>query len=307
MGPFCSSRPDMKQGLLALTLLLLFCGVFAQTICRYNAGGCDYDFSSLMITDGSSYYEFNDTDASSGAGALGFYELNICAPVTNTGCDAFSGVCQTSDGSSYSCGVANNNFQALSQPAAGNCPGASLQYLNGTFCNGIGAARETTINLICNQTATTAFISSVTEQSPCKYLIEMQSIAACGTTVSSISPTISATASATVSASATMSATATMSAAPSVVNGTTYTVTNSATSSATSSATATMSMSMGMVNNSTNSTNGAAPAPASSSDGGLTWIWWVVGGIAIVVIVAAVGAAGFVVYKKKQQSYDSIG
>merc|ERR1712032_1260555 len=61
-------------------------------------------------------------------------------------------------------------------------------------------------------------------------------------------------------------------------------------------------------NTSGNNTNGNDTTPASpSSGGGNGWIWWVVGGVAIVVLVAAVGAAGFVVYKKKQQSYDSIG
>merc|ERR1712130_366275 len=126
-------RPDMKQGLIALTLLLLSCGVLAQSCHFSSLDGCEYDFSSLVVADGSPYYEFNETDTLSAA--FGFYELN--------------------NGTSFNCGMANNNFQDLTPPA-GSCRGASLLYTNGTFCGGAGVYRQSTIKLICNASASPA-------------------------------------------------------------------------------------------------------------------------------------------------------
>merc|ERR1712032_1394614 len=235
----------MRQTLIACVLFFLACGVLAQS-CRYTdtVNGCEYDFSSLTLQSGPPYYEFNDTDAT--GGAAGFYEVNICAPVTNTSCDTNSGVCQTAGTSAYNCGKAGTNFQVLPSSAPGNCTGAQLVYTDGTVCPVAGKNRETTISLRCNAAATTAFISSIIEAAACEYVIEMQSASACGapvvvnttTTASpsasiSLAPSPSASASASVSASASASssallnATASMSASPSMspsmsmaVNGT---------------------------------------------------------------------------------------
>merc|ERR1711963_697003 len=314
MGPFVLFVLVMRQTLIACVLFFLACGGLAQS-CRYTdtVNGCEYDFSSLTLQSGPPYYEFNDTDAT--GGAAGFYEVNICAPVTNTSCDTNSGVCQTAGTSAYNCGKAGTNFQVLPSSAPGNCTGAQLVYTDGTVCPVAGKNRQTTISLRCNAAATTAFISSIIEAAACEYVIEMQSASACGapvvvnttTTASpsasiSLAPSPSASASASVSASASASSSALLNATASMSASASYSLT------VTASPSVSPSMSMAVNGTSGNNTSGNDTTPASpSSGGGNGWIWWVVGGIAIVVLVAAVGAAGFVVYKKKQQSYDSIG
>merc|ERR1712167_554474 len=282
MGPFAPVSV-MKQGLVALALLFLACGVLAQS-CRYTDGtnGCEYDFSSLVITQGPPYYEFDDTDPTTNA--TGSYEVNICAPVDGTPCATGSGVCQTVvEGASYNCGNARSDFAPLLTATPGTCGGAVLKYIDGTPCPGAGVKRESNINIRCNASVPTAVITSIRETAPCVYLIEMDSAQACGT---SVNITASMTPSMTPSMSPTMSPT--MSPSQSLVNSNDTTSGNSSTGGNTTS----------------NSTAGDTNSSTSSGSG---WIWWVVGGIAIVVVVAAVGAAGFVVYKKKQQSHDSIG
>merc|ERR1712137_47085 len=290
MGPFAPVSV-MKQGLVALALLFLACGVLAQS-CRYTDGtnGCEYDFSSLVITQGPPYYEFDDTDPTTNA--TGSYEVNICAPVDGTPCATGSGVCQTVvEGASYNCGNARSDFAPLLTATPGTCGGAVLKYIDGTPCPGAGVKRESNINIRCNASVPTAVITSIRETAPCVYLIEMDSAQACGTSPSasaSLSLTMSASMSAAMSPSMSPTMSPTMSPSQSLVNSNDTTSGNSSTGGNTTS----------------NSTAGDTNSSTSSGSG---WIWWVVGGIAIVVVVAAVGAAGFVVYKKKQQSYDSIG
>merc|ERR1712110_138896 len=308
MGPFAPVSV-MKQGLVALALLFLACGVLAQS-CRYTDGtnGCEYDFSSLVITQGPPYYEFDDTDPTTNA--TGSYEVNICAPVDGTPCATGSGVCQTVvEGASYNCGNARSDFAPLLTATPGTCGGAVLKYIDGTPCPGAGVKRESNINIRCNASVPTAVITSIRETAPCVYLIEMDSAQACGTSVnitasmtpsmtpsasspavlpSGTSPSASASLSLTMSASMSAAMSPSMSPSQSLVNSNDTTSGNSSTGGNTTS----------------NSTAGDTNSSTSSGSG---WIWWVVGGIAIVVVVAAVGAAGFVVYKKKQQSYDSIG
>merc|ERR1712137_296644 len=318
----------MKQGLVALALLFLACGVLAQS-CRYTDGtnGCEYDFSSLVITQGPPYYEFDDTDPTTNA--TGSYEVNICAPVDGTPCATGSGVCQTVvEGASYNCGNARSDFAPLLTATPGTCGGAVLKYIDGTPCPGAGVKRESNINIRCNASVPTAVITSIRETAPCVYLIEMDSAQACGT---SVNITASMTPSMTPSASSSASVPASSSTSPSVLpSGTSpsasasLSLTMSASMSAAMSPSMsptmspTMSPSQSLVNsNDTTSgnsstggnttSNSTAGDTNSSTSSGSGWIWWVVGGIAIVVVVAAVGAAGFVVYKKKQQSYDSIG
>merc|ERR1712063_199182 len=307
MGPFAPVSV-MKQGLVALALLFLACGVLAQS-CRYTDGtnGCEYDFSSLVITQGPPYYESDDTDPTTNA--TGSYEVNICAPVDGTPCATGSGVCQTVvEGASYNCGNARSDFAPLLTATPGTCGGAVLKYIDGTPCPGAGVKRESNINIRCNASVPTAVITSIRETAPCVYLIEMDSAQACGT---SVNITASMTPSMTPSASSSASVPASSSTSPSVLpSGTSP--------SASASLSLTMSPSQSLVNsNDTTSgnsstggnttSNSTAGDTNSSTSSGSGWIWWVVGGIAIVVVVAAVGAAGFVVYKKKQQSYDSIG
>ena len=50
---------------------------------------------------------------------------------------------------------------------------------DGTFCNAIQADREGTIEYVCNTTATTPFISNVTEDSPCHYRAIIQTAVIC--------------------------------------------------------------------------------------------------------------------------------
>merc|ERR1712130_1054454 len=224
MGPFVLFVLVMRQTLIACVLFFLACGVLAQS-CRYTdtVNGCEYDFSSLTLQSGPPYYEFNDTDAT--GGAAGFYEVNICAPVTNTSCDTNSGVCQTAGTSAYNCGKAGTNFQVLPSSAPGNCTVA-------------GKNRQTTISLRCNAAATTAFISSIIEAAACEYVIEMQSASACGapvvvnttTTASpsasiSLAPSPSASASASVSASASASSSALLNATASMSASASYSLT----------------------------------------------------------------------------------
>merc|ERR1712110_445219 len=182
MGPFAPVSV-MKQGLVALALLFLACGVLAQS-CRYTDGtnGCEYDFSSLVITQGPPYYEFDDTDPTTNA--TGSYEVNICAPVDGTPCATGSGVCQTVvEGASYNCGNARSDFAPLLTATPGTCGGAVLKYIDGTPCPGAGVKRESNINIRCNASVPTAVITSIRETAPCVYLIEMDSAQACGTSV----------------------------------------------------------------------------------------------------------------------------
>merc|ERR1712110_1239821 len=323
MGPFAPVSV-MKQGLVALALLFLACGVLAQS-CRYTDGtnGCEYDFSSLVITQGPPYYEFDDTDPTTNA--TGSYEVNICAPVDGTPCATGSGVCQTVvEGASYNCGNARSDFAPLLTATPGTCGGAVLKYIDGTPCPGAGVKRESNINIRCNASVPTAVFTSIRETAPCVYLIEMDSAQACGTSVnitasmtpsmtpsasSSTSPSVlpsgtspSASASLSLTMSASMSAAMSPSMSPSM--SPTMSPTMSPSQSLVNSNDTTSGNSSTGGNTTSNSTAGDTNSSTSSGSG---WIWWVVGGIAIVVVVAAVGAAGFVVYKKKQQSYDSIG
>merc|ERR1711963_942006 len=300
------SSPVMKQGLVALALLFLACGSLAQS-CHYtdSTNGCEYDFSTLVITQGPPYYEFDDTDASTNA--TGSYEVNICAPVNGTTCVAGSGVCQTTEGNSFNCGNAGNDFAPLETATPGTCGGVVLNYIDGTFCPGPAVKRQSNINIRCNASVPDAVITSIRETAPCVYLIEMESAQACGTSVNISIP------SPTPSSSQSPSPSASLSVLPSGNS------TNSASPSASASLSASMSMSQSLVNSNdttgsndatgsnTTSTSNTTAGDNNSTSSGSGWIWWVVIGIAIVVVVAAIGAAGFVVYKKKQQSYDSIG
>merc|ERR1712110_750493 len=260
MGPFAPVSV-MKQGLVALALLFLACGVLAQS-CRYTDGtnGCEYDFSSLVITQGPPYYEFDDTDPTTNA--TGSYEVNICAPVDGTPCATGSGVCQTVvEGASYNCGNARSDFAPLLTATPGTCGGAVLKYIDGTPCPGAGVKRESNINIRCNASVPTAVITSIRETAPCVYLIEMDSAQACGT---SVNITASMTPSMTPSASSSASVPASSSTSPSVLpSGTSPSASASLSLTMSASMSAAMSPSMSLVN-SNDTTSG------NSSTGGNT-------------------------------------
>lgn len=183
----------MRQVVVAIAFCCLISGILSQCSFTDTANGCLYDFTSLPILNGPPYYEFNDTDAATNA--LGFWEINVCAPVSGTVCEASSGVCQTDSTASYNCGNANANFTALPWATPGTCQGAVLTYSNGTACPLAGNQRSTLIYLECLASAATAFISGIRETGPCVYQVEIQTDKACGSVINSTtaspSPSIS--------------------------------------------------------------------------------------------------------------------
>lgn len=95
----------------------------------------------------------------------------------------------TQTSSTYNCGNASNRFTPLSTSSPGTCSGAQLVYADGTLCPGAGVSRSSVVNLLCNVAATTPYISSIRETSACTYLVEFQTILACGgATLPSVSP-----------------------------------------------------------------------------------------------------------------------
>merc|ERR1712232_500261 len=341
---FLNNSPFLKKNIIITIIMnvqfvvaLLFAlaitsyGQSSPSSCSYtDTNGCTYDIGALAYPDDQplqDYYSYAD-------GQITYY-VNICSPLNDTfGELPGTTVLQTAPegvAGNYSCGVIDTS-SAFSDYAGtnptGQCPGVTVEYFNGQACQ--SSNRSSTINVACDATANTATITSITEDSPCHYVIQMSSKEACGVPpATSPTDTVSASVSVSVSAAAspvetpTPTTTTSVSAAASPVETPTPTTTTSVsvaaspmgTPSISDSPSVTPSFSVG-ASLSVTATISITPTisvsqsvPSSSDSSGIdSWVWWVIGIVGVLVIVILIAGAGFFVYKKKkQQSYDSIG
>merc|ERR1712232_1491523 len=353
---FLNNSPFLKKNIIITIIMnvqfvvaLLFAlaitsyGQSSPSSCSYtDTNGCTYDIGALAYPDDQplqDYYSYAD-------GQITYY-VNICSPLNDTfGELPGTTVLQTAPegvAGNYSCGVIDTS-SAFSDYAGtnptGQCPGVTVEYFNGQACQ--SSNRSSTINVACDATANTATITSITEDSPCHYVIQMSSKEACGVPpATSPTDTVSASVSASpvetptpttttsVSAAASPVETPTISDSPSVTPS--FSVGASLSVTATISTTPSTSPSISPSRSDSSSptpslTVGASPSntatisitptisvsqsvPSSSDSSGIdSWVWWVIGIVGVLVIVIIIAGAGFFVYKKKkQQSYDSIG
>merc|ERR1712232_558737 len=341
---FLNNSPFLKKNIIITIIMnvqfvvaLLFAlaitsyGQSSPSSCSYtDTNGCTYDIGALAYPDDQplqDYYSYAD-------GQITYY-VNICSPLNDTfGELPGTTVLQTAPegvAGNYSCGVIDTS-SAFSDYAGtnptGQCPGVTVEYFNGQACQ--SSNRSSTINVACDATANTATITSITEDSPCHYVIQMSSKEACGVPpATSPTDTVSASVSVSVSAAAspvetpTPTTTTSVSAAASPVETPTPTTTTSVSVAASPMGTPSISDSPSVT---PSLTVGASPSntatisitptisvsqsvPSSSDSSGIdSWVWWVIGIVGVLVIVILIAGAGFFVYKKKkQQSYDSIG
>merc|ERR1712232_678790 len=352
---FLNNSPFLKKNIIITIIMnvqfvvaLLFAlaitsyGQSSPSSCSYtDTNGCTYDIGALAYPDDQplqDYYSYAD-------GQITYY-VNICSPLNDTfGELPGTTVLQTAPegvAGNYSCGVIDTS-SAFSDYAGtnptGQCPGVTVEYFNGQACQ--SSNRSSTINVACDATANTATITSITEDSPCHYVIQMSSKEACGvppatspvetptpTTTTSVSaaaspvetPTPTTTTSVSVAASpmGTPSISDSPSVTPSFSVGASLSVT--ATISTTPSTSPSISPSRSDSSSPTPSlTVGASPSntatisitptisvsqsvPSSSDSSGIdSWVWWVIGIVGVLVIVIIIAGAGFFVYKKKKQ------
>merc|ERR1712232_51566 len=214
---FLNNSPFLKKNIIITIIMnvqfvvaLLFAlaitsyGQSSPSSCSYtDTNGCTYDIGALAYPDDQplqDYYSYAD-------GQITYY-VNICSPLNDTfGELPGTTVLQTAPegvAGNYSCGVIDTS-SAFSDYAGtnptGQCPGVTVEYFNGQACQ--SSNRSSTINVACDATANTATITSITEDSPCHYVIQMSSKEACGVPpATSPTDTVSASVSVSVSVSA---------------------------------------------------------------------------------------------------------
>merc|ERR1712125_92829 len=300
---------------LLFALAITSYGQSSPSSCSYtDTNGCTYDIGALAYPDDQplqDYYSYAD-------GQITYY-VNICSPLNDTfGELPGTTVLQTAPegvAGNYSCGVIDTS-SAFSDYAGtnptGQCPGVTVEYFNGQACQ--SSNRSSTINVACDATANTATITSITEDSPCHYVIQMSSKEACGVPPAT-SPTDTVSASVSVSVSVSAAASPVETPTPTTTTSVSVAASPMGTPSISDSPSVTPSFSVGasLSDTATISTTPtisvSQSVPSSSDSSGIdSWVWWVIGIVGVLVIVIIIAGAGFFVYKKKkQQSYDSIG
>merc|ERR1712232_25225 len=325
---FLNNSPFLKKNIIITIIMnvqfvvaLLFAlaitsyGQSSPSSCSYtDTNGCTYDIGALAYPDDQplqDYYSYAD-------GQITYY-VNICSPLNDTfGELPGTTVLQTAPegvAGNYSCGVIDTS-SAFSDYAGtnptGQCPGVTVEYFNGQACQ--SSNRSSTINVACDATANTATITSITEDSPCHYVIQMSSKEACGVPPAT-SPTDTVSASVSVTTSVSAAASPVETPTPTTTTSVSVAASPMGTPSISDSPSVTPSFSVG-ASLSVTATISITPTisvsqsvPSSSDSSGIdSWVWWVIGIVGVLVIVIIIAGAGFFVYKKKkQQSYDSIG
>jgi len=142
--------------------------------CPTTVDGVNFpQLNKLTATQSPSYHAKSSQGDS-------FY-WNFCSTESGLSCDLTpSAVCQDAGfGTGFSCGLVTNQ-KITSGTSKNTTNGVTFRYSGGSASAGCGRDRQTTIEVFCNQTATTPMITSPpTEIAPCLYHISMQSSFAC--------------------------------------------------------------------------------------------------------------------------------
>ena len=142
-----------------------------------SCGGAGYDLSSLTSSDLS----FQDPTAP----YYYTYYVRPCGNIANSNCSTSSSLtgtmfCQFSPTRLSYVQLATYNSTVSTWLAVSG--GVQQIVQDGTYCSAINASRATTLFYHCNNTATTAYISSVTQYQNCHWRATIETRAACTAT-----------------------------------------------------------------------------------------------------------------------------
>lgn len=173
--PSCPSCPLESEKMVTFSSKLLF----AEMVCRLLffslvllVAASDCNIGSVTLPGGS----FSGSDA---VGQL--YQFSLCTSLSDVDCSDGTAVCQQTlpPVEPLSCGA----FDTRTVSAKGNV--IEVTFTNGTMCMSSGTARQTTVSISCDPNAFGFVLGSITEPSPCNYLITGSSRSVCTATQAS--------------------------------------------------------------------------------------------------------------------------
>ena len=230
-----------------------------------RCGGGAYDLSSLSTSD--LFWDANTTSSTDGWQ----WWLRVCGSVSTVNCTSSAGqgdssipstqtamLCQSDKTDPSGDDNAASYYIASQQLWSITNTGLMVSIQDGESC-GTNFPRETSVNFVCNSSATTAVMTGVIESPACYYTATVQTSLVCGTVSGSSSSTSA------VAVSSSSSSTAGATSATTVSSATSSPSSSAATNTASASSTVTPSTATTVASSSSTATTPGTPVSGAAS------------------------------------------